>query len=166
MTQLNYRTATIDDLDTLSSIEQRCFPPLEAASAASFQERLDRFPEGTLVGYLGDDVIGFINGSLIPTPTIEDAYYHSMACFDHQNPYLAVYGLNTLEPYRGNGYAGALIKAYINLGKQLHCQAIVLTCKEKLIHYYESFGFINKGLSASTHGGVLWYDMYLPLTVI
>ena len=37
----------------------------------------------------------------------------------------------------------------------------VLTCKDRLIHYYETFGFQNEGVSSSTHGGVVWYDMRL-----
>ena len=38
---------------------------------------------------------------------------------------------------------------------------LVLTCKEKLIHYYSKFGFVNEGLSKSTHGNVEWYQMRL-----
>lgn len=38
---------------------------------------------------------------------------------------------------------------------------VVLTCKERLIPYYERFGFRNEGLSASTHGGETWYQMRL-----
>lgn len=37
----------------------------------------------------------------------------------------------------------------------------VLTCKDKLIQYYETFGFENEGVSESVHGGVVWYDMRL-----
>lgn len=37
----------------------------------------------------------------------------------------------------------------------------MLTCKERLIPYYERFGFRNEGLSASTHGGETWYQMRL-----
>ena len=37
----------------------------------------------------------------------------------------------------------------------------VLTCKEALVHYYAKFGFVNEGVSGSTHGGVVWYQMRL-----
>ena len=36
---------------------------------------------------------------------------------------------------------------------------LVLTCKEKLIHYYAKFGFVNEGISQSVHGNVTWYQM-------
>ena len=34
-------------------------------------------------------------------------------------------------------------------------------CKQALIHYYEKFGYRLLGLSASQHGGAVWYDMLL-----
>ena len=37
----------------------------------------------------------------------------------------------------------------------------VLTCKDKLVHYYEKFGFQNEGVSESVHGGAMWYQMRL-----
>jgi hypothetical protein len=29
------------------------------------------------------------------------------------------------------------------------------------VHYYAKFGFVNEGVSGSTHGGVVWYQMRL-----
>ena len=40
-------------------------------------------------------------------------------------------------------------------------KGLILTCKEHLIKYYESFGYVNMGVSASVHGGAVWYDMIL-----
>ena len=34
-------------------------------------------------------------------------------------------------------------------------------CKDRLVHYYETFGFRSEGVSDSTHGGVVWYAMRL-----
>ena len=31
------------------------------------------------------------------------------------------------------------------------------------MHYYAKFGFVNEGVSGSTHGGVVWYQMRLSL---
>ena len=33
----------------------------------------------------------------------------------------------------------------------------------QLIPFYEQFGFQNLGISKSTHGGVVWYDMLLNI---
>lgn len=40
-------------------------------------------------------------------------------------------------------------------------RGLVLTCKDRLVHYYAKFGFVSEGVSASTHGGVVWYQMRL-----
>lgn len=41
-------------------------------------------------------------------------------------------------------------------------KGLVLTCKERLIHYYARFGFVDEGVSEkSTHGNVVWHQMRL-----
>ena len=40
-------------------------------------------------------------------------------------------------------------------------KGLILTCKDRLIHYYEKFGYVNMGISQSVHGGAVWYDMIL-----
>ena len=40
-------------------------------------------------------------------------------------------------------------------------KGLILTCKEGLIPFYEAFGYRNLGVSASVHGGAMWYDMVL-----
>ena len=41
------------------------------------------------------------------------------------------------------------------------CKGVVLTCKEPKIPFYARFGYIDEGLSSSTHGGVPWHQMRL-----
>lgn len=40
-------------------------------------------------------------------------------------------------------------------------KGIVLTCKERLIGFYAQFGFVDEGVSVSTHGDVVWHQMRL-----
>ena len=40
-------------------------------------------------------------------------------------------------------------------------RGIVLTCKEKLIPFYEKFGYVSEGISDSVHGDAVWYQMRL-----
>ena len=62
---------------------------------------------------------------------------------------------------RKKGYAGELIKAAIEDARKQGRKGLVLTCKDKLIHYYAKFGFVNEGVSQSVHGNVVWYQMRL-----
>ena len=43
----------------------------------------------------------------------------------------------------------------------LRGEDVVLTCKERLVHFYAKIGFVDEGISESTHGGVVWHKMRL-----
>lgn len=38
-------------------------------------------------------------------------------------------------------------------------KGVVLTCKQALLPFYSRFGFVDEGVSGSTHGGVVWHQM-------
>ena len=41
-------------------------------------------------------------------------------------------------------------------------KGLVLTCKDRLVHYYAKFGFVDEGVTdKSTHGNVAWHQMRL-----
>lgn len=42
-------------------------------------------------------------------------------------------------------------------------KGLVLTCKERLVDFYARLGFVDEGLSESTHGNVVWHQMRLAL---
>ena len=54
-----------------------------------------------------------------------------------------------------------LMMSFIEKAREDGRKGLILTCKEELIPYYEQFGFENRGVSASVHGGSAWYDMVL-----
>ena len=74
-----------------------------------------------------------------------------------------IFGVNTIPECRKKGYAGQLIRCAIEQAKKEGRKGLVLTCKDKLLHYYEDFGFVNEGVSKSVHGNVVWYQMRLML---
>jgi len=55
------------------------------------------------------------------------------------------------------------MRALMKVAQTKHCKGMILTCKKELIGFYEQFGYVNMGISDSTHGGVVWYDMLLQL---
>ena len=72
-----------------------------------------------------------------------------------------IFGVNTLPAYRKQGFAGRLLERAIADAKAQGRKGLVLTCKDRLVHYYAKFGFVNEGVSESVHGGVTWYQMRL-----
>lgn len=78
-----------------------------------------------------------------------------------QGDYQAVFGLNVLPAYRRNGYAAMLMQTLIDAAGAAGRKGCILTCKEQLIPYYQKFGYVCLDVSASVHGGAVWYDMLL-----
>lgn len=159
---MHIRTASLADAAALAAVEAACFPPAEAATAAEITDRLayyaDHFwlleeDDGTLVS--------FVDGMTTDEPTLRDEMYENAALHDEDGTWQMIFGVNTLPAYRRQGFAGQLLKQAIADARKQGRLGLVLTCKDALIHYYASFGFVNEGISPSVHGGVTWYQMRL-----
>lgn len=157
---MKIRKATINDLDEIMKIEATCFPLKEAATKESFEKRLLVYPDYFWILENEDGkIVSFTNGMVTNNENLIDEMYENTKLHDENGEWQMIFGVNTLPEYRKNGYAEMLIKEMINDAKFKNRKGIVLTCKEKLVRYYEKIGFVNEGISESTHGGVVWYEM-------
>lgn len=155
------RTATIEDLDEITEIEAECFPAAEAADREAFQQRLQYYGNHFWLLYEEQKLIAFVDGFVTDEPDLSDEMYENAALHDENGAWQMIFGVNTLPAYRRNGYAGKLLMRAITDAKNQGRRGVVLTCKEKLLHYYAKFGFENEGISQSVHGNVVWYQMRL-----
>lgn len=160
---MNIRRATLKDLDQITEIEAACFPQAEAATRESLQSRIKTFADGFYVIESNEEVVGFINGAAFNSMTIADEYFSDMNHHSESGTTLAVFGLDVHPNHQHNGYARKLMNTFIDYATASKRQYVILTCKEHLLHYYETFGFKNSGVSESSHGGAKWYDMTLTL---
>lgn len=158
---MNIRMATIEDLQAVTAVEAVCFPAAEAAKEAELRERILAYPEHFWV--LEDDgtMVGFINGMVTNELTIRDEMFEHTSLHREDGDWQAIFGLNIIPEYRRQGYAAQLMERVIKDAKAQGRKGCILTCKEKLLPYYEKFGYKNCGVSASVHGGAVWYDMCL-----
>ena len=161
MTDITIRTAVSEDLDQVTAIEAVCFPKAEAADRASFAHRLATFPDSFFVAVHDAKIIGFVNGCVTNEKTIRDEMYEDSSLHDPKGAYQSIFGLDVLPEYQRQGIAAKLMEQMIRDAKERGRKGLILTCKDRLIHYYEKFGYKNKGVSQSVHGGVVWYDMLL-----
>ena len=155
------RQALLKDLDTISKVEAICFPKAEAATRESLKQRLNTFSKSFFVAEKDKKIIGFINGCIINGTVIYDELYEDSTLHIPNGDYQTIFGLDVIPNYRNHGIAAQLMNHMIDISKTSGRKGLVLTCKKRLIHYYEKFGYINKGISKSVHGGVQWYDMIL-----
>ena len=155
------RTATIEDRDAVTTVEAECFQPSEAATRADFEHRLSHYGDHFWLMFDESKLIAFVDGMVTDAADLTDEMYERAELHKESGAWQMIFGVNTIPEYRKHGYAGDLIKRAISDAKAQGRKGLVLTCKDKLIHYYAKFGFVNEGVSASVHGNVTWYQMRL-----
>lgn len=158
---MEIRTATMADLAQIAQIEAVCFPAAEAATQESIARRLRHYPDHFWVLLDGEEMVGFVNGMVTDEPDLQDEMYENAAMHDENGAWQMIFGVDTIPACRRRGYAEQLLKHVIQQARAQGRKGLVLTCKEALLHYYGKFGFVSEGVSRSTHGDVLWYQMRL-----
>ena len=161
MEHMQIRMATMNDLDEITSVEAKCFPSVEAATREEFEERIRSYGTHFWLMCEEDKIIAFVDGMVTDEKDLTDEMYERAELHDEGGAWQMIFGVNTLPEYRKKGYAEKLIRYAINDARAQDREGLVLTCKDKLVHYYEKFGFQNEGVSQSVHGGVTWYQMRL-----
>ena len=150
------------DLEAVTALEAACFPAAEAATREEFRARLaayaDRF---WLLEDDGGALVSFINGLCTDEPMLRDEMYADPGLHREDGAWQMIFGVNTHPSYRRRGCAAQVMEQVIAQARQEGRKGCVLTCKEGLIPFYERFGYCCEGVSQSTHGGVVWYDMRL-----
>ena len=149
------------DIAAIATAEAACFPPTEAATEQEFVERIKYYGNHFWLLYDADKLIAFVDGFVTDEPDLTDTMYENACMHNENGAWQMIFGVNTLPEYRKRGYAGELIRRAIADARQQGRKGLVLTCKDKLIHYYAKFGFENEGVSESAHGDVVWNQMRL-----
>ena len=153
------------DLDAVTAVEAICFPAAEAATRESFEQRIAAFPECFFVAEYEGNIIGFINGCVTDERTIRDEMFEDSSLHNPNGCYQSIFGLDVIPEYQRQGIAAELMNHLIEDARIKGRKGLILTCKDRLIHYYAKFGYKNLGVSASVHGGAVWYDMLLEFEV-
>ena len=127
-------------LPQLEALECACFsaPWTRAQLASQLPDDRHVF----LIAAAGETVLGYAN------------FLHVLDEGDIGNVAVA-------PEYRRQGVAAALLERAIDDARTQGRKGLVLTCKDKLVHYYAKFGFVSEGVSGSTHGSAVWYQMRL-----
>ena len=161
---MDIRYGTIKDLAALAAVEERCFPPAEAASAEDLEGRLKRYPNHFWLLFDGDTLVSFVDGMVTDEKVLTDEMFEKAEIHDENGDWQMIFGVNTLPEYRRRGCAGKLLHRVIADAEHQGRKGVILTCKEELLSYYAKFGFRSEGISGSYHGGAVWYQMILELS--
>ena len=160
--RLTIRHATSADVKTLATIENECFPPAEAASLDAIRERVAAYPECFwLLCDAKGAIISFINGFVTDRRDLEDDMYEDASQHNPRGTWQMIFGVDTAPCYQHHGYASLLMRRVIEDAHAAGRKGLVLTCKERLVGFYARFGYVDEGISDSTHGDVIWHQMRL-----
>ena len=156
------RTANMEDLDAVASVEALCFPPAEAATKEAFAQRLQYYADHFWLMFEGNRLVSFADGFVTDQEDLEDEMYERASMHDENGAWQMIFGVNTIPDCRRKGYAGLLIQRAIDDARKQGRKGLVLTCKPKLVSYYGKFGFADEGVSEkSIHGNAIWHQMRL-----
>lgn len=160
---IRIRPVQPEELDRCTAIEAACFPQEQAASRESIRNRIAAYRNHFLVGELDGTIIGYVMGPVICQDTIVDEMFSDTSCHDEAHPWQSVFSLAVHPDWQRRGYGRELLDALIAQSRREGRRGVTLTCLDRKLAYYGSFGFENRGVSKSVHGGAVWYDMVLVL---
>jgi len=149
----------MEDLPELVLIENLCFTKEEAATKETFEKRIQLIPDSFFVAVVDGVFAGLVNGPVIETPFITDDLFSDIKENPASGGHQSILGLAVSPNYRKQGVASALLAHLEEVARMNKRETITLTCKKKLIRFYENHGYLNCGVSNSKHGGVIWYNM-------
>ncbi len=167
---MEVRRATIEDIEELARLEALAFPKEEAASKERIAERMMRFPDYCWIlceigpnvpgtnGPKVETILAYINGIATDEKDLQDIMYEDPAMHHADGKNLMIFSVVTNPLYLHRGYASYLMDFVIKDCRKSK-QALVLTCKEHLVGFYQKFGYKEEGISVSSHGGAIWHQM-------
>lgn len=158
---MEIRNATLNDLPAITAVEAECFPAAEAATAEEFAGRLAHYANHFWLLLEEGKLAAFVDGLCTDKADLTDEMYANASLHSETGAWQMIFGVNTVPRCRRRGYAEMLLRRAIADARAQGRKGLVLTCKDRLVHYYAKFGFVSEGVSGSTHGGVVWYQMRL-----
>ncbi len=155
-----------EDLQRCFDIETISYGGEEAASSEKILKRIKTYPEGFILLETNGEVAGFINCGACHKVELSDEEFKELVGHDSSGKHIVIMSVVIHPDYQGKGYAGILIKNFIEKMKNLQKQEVHLICQTSLIDMYAKYGFKYICESGSDHGGLSWHEMILDLKKI
>lgn len=163
MTSPVFREVAISDLDGCYAIESEAYEGDEAATREKIATRIQRYPEGFLCAELNGKLIGFINCECAWEVVMSDEEFKELIGHNADAPNVVIMSVVVDPVCQGRGYAGQMMREFINLMRKKDKKTIHLMCKTHHIEFYAKFGFDYIKPSDSEHGGMAWHEMSMTL---
>ncbi len=161
--QLTLRQAEPRDAARCYAIESSAYEGDEAATADKIALRIAQYPAGFLVLECDGVLVGFINSGCAHQVEMADEAFKELIGHDPAAANVVIMSVVVDPACQGRGYAGLLMRAFIQRMQTAGKQAIHLMCKPQHVALYTHLGYQYVQPSASLHGGMQWHEMVMPL---
>ncbi|HTG70241.1 MAG TPA: GNAT family N-acetyltransferase [Candidatus Udaeobacter sp.] len=158
MIGIELRIIEEDELDAAIKLEQSCYTPEAAATLKSFQYRYEHYRPYFWSAWLGNKLVGITNGIRTSQSACGDEMKGAQADLHNGNNF-CVLTVAVDEEHRLQGIGALLLRKLIGQCESSGIETIILMCEEHLIPFYEAEQFEHRGVSSSTHGGIIWHEM-------
>lgn len=155
---MELRQARPEDLTAIVAMEAANFAVEEQIAPEVIEWQLTTAFSTCLVLDTGGEVAAYILARPWKEECLTDALFEERVLPDSASN-LAISSLSVGADYRRQGLGTLLLAGLKEVAVQKGYQQLLLTCHEELISYYEMNGFVERGLSLSTLGGHIWYEM-------
>ena len=158
--KIHIRQAELQDLDAIERIELENFSEEEAIAREILKDHIEKIQTTFLVAECQGQILGYLEGPVRPERYLIDSSFSEVEDLSHlEKGFISITSLSIAKEAQGLGVGTLLLEAMKEIALKDNRQGINLTCHDYLISYYEMNGFSNEGLSESTHGGTVWYNM-------
>ncbi len=159
----SFRHALPSDAERCHAIEIGAYEGDEAATLAKIRTRIAQYPQGFLVMELEGQVIGFINSGCAHEVVMSDEAFKELVGHDAGAANVVIMSVVIDPAFQGRGYAGLMMKTFVERMRQAGKRTIHLMCKERHVALYERQGYGYVRPSPSQHGGMSWHEMLMAL---
>ena len=157
------RNVIESDLDQCFEIERVSYEGNEAATIEKIKKRIQKYPEGFIVLEWRGIVVGFINSGATDHVDLANEEFKDLIGHDSNGNHIVIFSAVVHRDYQGKGLAGRLLTDFVIRIRKMQKKSIHLICRDNLIDFYKKYGFQYIRKSDSTHGGLSWHEMVLPL---
>ena len=133
---MEIRCARPQDVDAIAHLEAVCFPEAEAATRESIRDRVKAYPNHFFLLWDGDRLVSFVNGLVTDQPDLTDEMYEKADMHQEDGAWQMIFGVDTDPTRRKQGLAGKVLEKFIDAARAEGRRGVVLTCKDRLVHYY------------------------------
>ncbi|CAM4204376.1 GNAT family N-acetyltransferase [Paenibacillus alkaliterrae] len=153
------------ELHAAIMLEQSCYTPEAAAALSGFRFRYQQYRPFFWTAWLDTKLVGITNGIRTNQSACGDEMKGDQAD-DPDGIHFCVLTVAVDPHERRRGIGKLLLRKLIQQCGTAGIRKMILICEKQLIPFYEAEKFRLHGVSASSHGGIVWHEMSRTLHTI